>query len=80
MVAPTATVADAGDRPRPVMVADEDLAVSFAVPLLLFMVAVMVAEPCALVMAIPLLLTVATEASEVDQETWAVTSLLLESL
>jgi hypothetical protein len=45
MVAPTASVADAGDRPRPVMVADEDLAVSFAVPLLLFMVAVMVAEP-----------------------------------
>jgi len=80
MVAPTANVADAGDRPRPVIVAAEDFAVTLALPVLLLIVALMVAEPCALVTTVPLLLTVATDASEVAQETLAVTSLLVASL
>ena len=62
------------------MVAAEDFAVTLAVPVLLLMVALMVAEPCALVRTVPPLLTVATDASDVDQETLAVTSLLVESL
>ncbi len=44
-VCPMAIVAEAGARPRPVMVATDDLALIFALPVLLLMDAVMVAEP-----------------------------------
>ena len=79
-VAPTAKVAEAGASPSPVMLAAEDFAVTLALPVLLLMVAMMVALPCALVTTMPVPLTVATDASEVDQETLAVTSLLVLSL